>query len=42
VNRQRVKSVKDFNKVVKDLKKGDTVLLYVQRATGNFFIAFTL
>jgi serine protease Do len=42
VNRQRVKSVADFNRAVRKLKKGDTVLLRVHRQGQSFFIAFEL
>jgi serine protease Do len=42
VNRSKVTSVADFNQSVKEIKKGDDLLLQVDRANGGFFLAFTL
>ncbi|RMF69162.1 MAG: PDZ domain-containing protein, partial [Calditrichaeota bacterium] len=42
VNRKPVTSVRDFNRLVKDLKKGETVLFYVKRKSDSFFVAFEL
>ncbi len=42
VNRQTVKDVDEFSKVVADLKKGDAVMLRVVREDRAFFAAFTL
>jgi len=42
INHHRVKDIDSFNKLVKNLKKGDTILLRVQRGDRKFFVAFTL
>ncbi len=42
VNKKSVKNVDDFDKVVKNLKKGDAILLRIVRGENTFFVAFTL
>jgi serine protease Do len=42
INRQPVTSMADFEQATANLKKGDYVLLQVQRSQGMFFIAFQL
>lgn len=42
INREPVGSVSDFENITGNLKKGDYVLLQVQRAESTFFIAFEL
>lgn len=42
INRKDVKSVSDYNKLIGDVKAGDTVLFYIQRDDAKLFIAFTL
>jgi serine protease Do len=42
INRNKIKSLEDFNKAVEPLKKGDAVLLQIVRQNRNFFIAFDL
>ena len=42
INRQSVNSVKDFNKIVKTLKKGSPVLFLINRQGTSLFIAFNL
>jgi len=42
INRKPVKNLKDYNKIMDNIKKGDTLLFYVQRGEGKLFIAFTL
>jgi serine protease Do len=39
VNRQPVRSVRDFNRVVEVIKTGDTVLLRLIRGENKFFVA---
>ena len=39
VNRQPVKSVKEFEKVSSDLKKGDSILMLVNRRGGSLFLS---
>jgi serine protease Do len=42
VNRVKVESVQDFDKVVSKLKAGDDILFYLRRGPANLFVAFTL
>ncbi|ALA56661.1 DegQ family serine endoprotease [Nitrospira moscoviensis] len=39
INRQPVKSVKDFEKVSSDVKKGDTVLILINRRGNSLFLS---
>lgn len=38
VNQEPVNSAKDFRRKIKDLKEGDTLLLYVKRSERKFFV----
>ncbi len=40
VNRQRIQNVSEFKQQVRDLKRGDNVLLQVVRRSGSLFLAF--
>jgi S1-C subfamily serine protease len=42
INRQPVASVKEFNKIAKSVKPGNSVLLLVRRGQSSLFVAFTL
>jgi serine protease Do len=42
LNRQRVRSVADFERLTRDLKDGDRVTLLLQREQSALFVAFTL
>jgi serine protease Do len=42
INRQPVASVKDFTKIAKSVKPGNSVLLLVRRGQSSLFVAFTL
>jgi len=42
VNRQAVKNIDDFDKAVRNLQKGDAILMRVVRQDRTFFIAFNL
>ncbi len=42
INRAKIKDLKDFEKAVKDVKKGDNLLFLLQRGTGTVFIAVTV
>jgi serine protease Do len=42
VNRKGLGTMEEFNDLVQDLKKGDTVLLQVARQNRNMFVAFRL
>ena len=42
INRQRIKSLADFKNVTGKLKKGDSILLQVQREEGTLLIGFTI
>jgi serine protease Do len=42
VDRERVESTDDFNKILANAKKGDTILLTLSREGNGFFVAFTL
>ena len=42
INRQTVENIKEFNKVVADLQKGDPVMLQIFRDEHTFFVAYTL
>ena len=42
VNRQRVRSVQDFERVTKDVKEGDRVTVLLQRGQQALYVAFTV
>jgi serine protease Do len=42
VNNHKIDGIDSFNKTVKNLKKGDVVILRVQKGERKFFVAFTL
>ena len=42
VNRQRVRSVQDFERVTKDVKDGDRVTVLLQRGPQSLYVAFTV
>ncbi len=42
VNRQKVRSVPDFEKVTKDVKDGDRVTVLLQRGPQSLYVAFTV
>ncbi|MFZ0392155.1 MAG: DegQ family serine endoprotease [Calditrichia bacterium] len=42
VNRKEVDNAKDYNKMIEDLKAGDSVLFYVQRGEAKIFVAFSI
>lgn len=43
INREKIKTVEDYRKVTKSLKKGDSVMLLVrQNESSTLFVAFTL
>jgi len=42
VNRQRVRSVQDFERATKDVKEGDRVTLLLQRGQQSLYVAFTI
>ena len=42
VNRQRVRSVQDFENVTKDVKDGDRVTVLLQRGPQSLYVAFTI
>ena len=41
-NRKTVKTTDDLDKLVKDVKEGDHVLLFIRRQDANIFVAFTM
>jgi serine protease Do len=42
VNRKKIENMEDFNNLVQDLKKGDTIFFQVVRKNRSFYAAFTL
>ena len=42
VNRQKVRSVQDFERVTKDVKDGDRVTVLLQRGPQSLYVAFTV
>jgi serine protease Do len=42
VNRQRVRSVQDFERATRDLKEGDRVTVLLQRGAQALYVAFTI
>jgi serine protease Do len=42
VNRQKVKSLPDFERATKDMKEGDRVTLLLQRGPMSLYVAFTV
>jgi len=42
VDHQPVKSMKDFSSIMQKIKPGETVLFYLERGQGSFFVAFPM
>jgi serine protease Do len=42
VNRQRVRTLGDFERLTKDLKEGDRVTVLLQRGPLSLYVAFTV
>ena len=42
VNRENIRTVKDFEKQISDTKPGENILFYVRRGDGNLFLAFPM
>jgi serine protease Do len=42
VNRQRIRSLSDFEKVTKDVKEGDRVTVLLQRGPQSLYVAYTV
>jgi serine protease Do len=42
INRKNIKDLSDYNKIINDVKKGDSLLFYIQRGDGKYFVAFSL
>ncbi|HDL18443.1 MAG TPA: DegQ family serine endoprotease [Bacteroidetes bacterium] len=42
VNRKTVNSLEDFDKIMQDVKSGDSVLFYINRGENHFFVAFPI
>jgi serine protease Do len=42
INRKSVNNVSDYNKIIEDIKSGESVLFYIQRDEGKFFVAFAI
>jgi serine protease Do len=42
VNRQRVRTVQDFERLTKDVKEGDRVTVLLQRGQQSLYVAFTV
>jgi serine protease Do len=42
VNRQRVRSVQDFDRATRDVKEGDRVTVLLQRGQQSLYVAFTV
>lgn len=42
VNKKRIKSLDDFNKIVHNIRKGDTALLFINRNGNKFYITLKL
>lgn len=42
VDRQPIKSMKDFSNLMQKVKPGETVLFYLERGQGSFFVAFPM
>ena len=42
VNRQKVRSIQDFEKITKDVKDGDRVTVLLQRGPQSLYVAFTV
>ena len=42
VNRQRVRSMTDFDRLTRDVKEGDRLTLLVQRGPMSLYVAFTV
>ena len=42
VNRQRVRSMPDFERIVRDVKEGDRVTVLLQRGQQALYVAFTV
>ncbi|GIW21855.1 MAG: serine protease [Candidatus Sericytochromatia bacterium] len=41
INRNKIDNISDFNKIVKEIKSGDSILLKIHRNGSNLLIAFT-
>src|SRR6266545_4473031 len=42
VNRQRVRSLQDFERLTKDIKEGDRITVLLQRGQQSLYVAFTV
>jgi hypothetical protein len=42
VNRQKIKSLSDFESATKDVKAGDRVTVLLQRGSMSLYVAFTI
>lgn len=42
LNRRRVENVGDYNSIIDKVKPGDTLLMYLQRGEGRFFVALPI
>ena len=42
INRQKVRSMADFEKVTKDAKEGDRLTVLLQRGVMSLYVAFTV
>ncbi len=42
IDRKDVENLNDYNRLMKDVRPGDSLLFYIQRGKGNIFIAFTI
>ena len=42
INRQRVRSLADFERLTKDLKEGDRLTVLLQRGPLSLFVAFSV
>jgi serine protease Do len=42
VNRQRVRSLQEYERITKDVKEGDRVTVLLQRGAQALYVAFTV
>jgi len=42
VNRQRVRSLQEFERITRDVKEGDRVTVLLQRGAQALYVAFTV
>ena len=42
VNRQRVRSLPEFERATKDIKEGDRITVLLQRGQQSLYVAFTI